>query len=171
MIFGMSASTFTLLHVIISLIAIATGGVAAAGLIQRRLISRWTGAFLTTTVATSVTGFFFHSKFGPPHAIGMISLILLALAIYALFVRKLTGRWRAVYVVTAVLSLYLNVFVAVVQTFQKIAPFHALAPTQTEPPFAVAQGIVLLIFVIAGVAAVRRFRGAPDSRRLEPAGG
>jgi hypothetical protein len=162
MILGLPASTFTLLHVIISLIAIATGLVAAAGLLQRRLIPRWTGVFLTTTVATSVTGFFFHSKFGPPQAVGVISLIVLAMAIYALFVRKLTARWRTVYVVSAVLSLYLNVFVAVVQTFQKIAPFHALAPTQTEPPFAVAQGTVLLVFVIAGVAAVRRFRPAPS---------
>ncbi len=160
MILGMSTSTFTLLHVIISLIGIATGLVAVAGLIQRRLIPRWTGVFLTTTVLTSITGFFFPAKFDPPQAVGTLSLVLLALAIYALSVRKLTGRWRAAYVISAVVSLYFNVFVAVVQTFQKIPAFHALAPTQTEPPFAVAQGTVLLVFSIVGVVAVRRFRTA-----------
>jgi hypothetical protein len=158
----MPTAAFTLLHVIISLIGIATGLVAVAGLIQRRLIPRWTGVFLTTTVLTSVTGFFFPAKFDPPQAVGGLSLILLALAIYALYARKLTGRWRAVYVVSAVVSLYFNVFVAVVQTFLKIPAFHALAPTQTEPPFAVAQGLVLLAFVVVGVAAVRRFRPAPS---------
>jgi hypothetical protein len=160
MILGLSAATFTLLHVIISLIGIATGLVAVAGLIRRRLIPRWTGVFLTMTVLTSVTGFFFPAKFGPPQAVGGISLVVLALGIYALYARKLTGRWRAVYVVSAVVSLYFNVFVAVVQTFQKIPAFHELAPTQTEPPFAVAQGSVLLAFVVVGIAAVRRFRTA-----------
>ncbi len=162
MIIGLSVATFTLLHVIISLIAIATGLVVAVGLIQRRLMRGWTGVFLATTVATSASGFFFHSKFGPPQAVGVLSLILLALAIYALYVRKLAGRWRAAYVISAVVSLYFNVFVAVIQTFQKVAPFHALAPTQTEPPFALAQGLVLLAFVIVGVAAVRRFRPSPS---------
>jgi hypothetical protein len=161
MILGLPAPTFTLLHVIISLIGIATGLVAVAGLIQRRLIPRWTGVFLTTTVLTSVTGFFFPAKFGPPQAVGGISLIVLALGIYALYAKELAGRWRATYVVSAVVSLYFNVFVAVVQTFQKIPVFHALAPTQTEPPFAIAQGLVLLAFVVAGVAAVRRFRTTP----------
>jgi hypothetical protein len=160
MILGVSASTFTLLHVVISLIAIATGLVVAAGLILRRLVPGWTGVFLATTVLTSVTGFFFPGKFGPPQAVGVISLILLAMAIYALYARQLTGRWRPVFVISAVVSLYFNVFVAVIQTFQKVAPFHALAPTQTEPPFAVAQGTVLLAFVIAGVVAVKRFRPA-----------
>lgn len=158
MILGMSISTFTSLHVIISLAALATGLVAAGGLVQGRLLRGWTGVFLGTTVATSVTGFFFPSKFGPPHVIGVLSLVVLALALYALYGRGLLGRWRSVYVITALASLYLNVFVAVVQTFQKVPLFHALAPTQAEPPFAVAQGCVLLVFVAAGVAAVRRFR-------------
>ena len=158
MILGLPASTFTLLHVIISLIAIAAGLVVVAGLIQRRLIPRWTGVFLTTTVLTSASGFFFPSKFGPPHAVGAISLILMAMAIYALYVRKLTGRWRAAYVISAVVSLYFNVFVAVIQTFQKIAPFHALAPTQKEPPFAVAQAILLILFIGLGIAAFKKFR-------------
>jgi hypothetical protein len=158
MILGLSVPAFTLLHVIISLIGIATGLVAVAGLIQRRLVPLWTGVFLTTTVLTSVTGFFFPAKFGPPQAVGGISLIVLALGIYALYFKELTGRWRTVYVVSAVVSLYFNVFVAVVQTFQKIPAFHARAPTQTEPPFAIAQGLVVLAFVVAGVAAVRRFR-------------
>jgi hypothetical protein len=160
MILGVSASAFTLLHVIISLIAIVTGLIAAAGLILRRLIRGWTDVFLATAVLTSVTGFFFPGKFGPPQAVGVISLILLAMAFYALYVRKLTGRWRAAYVISAVACLYFIVFVAVIQTFQKIAPFHALAPTQTEPPFAITQGIVLLVFVIDGIVAVRRFRSA-----------
>jgi hypothetical protein len=158
MILGLSVPAFTLLHVIISLIGIATGLVAVAGLIQRRLVPLWTGVFLTTTVLTSVTGFFFPAKFGPPQAVGGISLIVLALGIYALYFKELTGRWRTVYVVSAVVSLYFNVFVAVVQTFQKIPAFHARAPTQTEPPFAIAQGLVVLAFVVAGVGAVRRFR-------------
>jgi hypothetical protein len=160
MILGMSTSTFTLVHVVISLIGIATGLVAVAGLVQRRLIPRWTGVFLTTTVLTSVTGFFFPGKFDPPKAVGTLSLVLLALAIYALSIRQLTGRWRTAYVISAVVSLYFNVFVAVIQTFQKIPAVHALAPTQTEPPFAVAQGTVLLVFIIVGVVAVKRFHTA-----------
>lgn len=158
MILGMSISTFTWLHVIISLAAIATGLVAAAGLIQGRLLRGWSGVFLGATIATSVTGFFFPSKFGPPHVIGAVSLAVLAAALYSLYGRELLGRWGSVYIVTALSSLYLNVLVAVVQTFQKVPLFHALAPTQTEPPFAVAQGCVLLVFIAVGAVAVRRFR-------------
>ena len=157
MILGLSTGTFTLLHVIISLIGIATGLVAVGGLIQRRVIPRWNGVFFVTTILTSVTGFFFPGKFGPPHVIGILSLVILALGIYALDGKKLAGAWRVVYVVSAVVSLYFNVFVAVIQTFQKVPFFHALAPTQAEPPFAIAQGVVLLAFIVAGVAAVQRF--------------
>lgn len=157
MILGLSIPTFTLLHVIISLVAIASGLVATLDLLRDKPISGWSNLFLITTVATSVTGFFFPSKFGPPHVIGVLSLILLAIAGYALAGRHLSGRWRAAYVVTATASLYLNAFVGVVQAFQKLAPLRLLAPTQSEPPFAVAQGVVLLGFVIAGWAALRRF--------------
>jgi hypothetical protein len=170
MILGMSVPAFTVLHVVISLIAIAAGFAAALALIRGQALSAWTTIFLTTTAATSITGFFFHSKFGPPHVIGLISLIVLALAIYALRARRLVGRWRAVYVVTALTALYLNVFVAVVQLFQKVTVFHALAPTQTEPPFAVTQGLVLVAFVVAGIFAFRRFHPAgPAARLLSPA--
>ena len=154
----MSTSTLTLVHVIISLVAIASGLVVTWDLLRRKSSSAWSGLFLTTTVATSVTGFFFGSKFGPPHVIGLISLVLLALAIYASARRRLAGRWRATYVVTALASLYLNVFVGVVQAFQKIPAIRALAPTQSEPPFAIAQGLVLLAFVVAGWMAIKGTR-------------
>jgi hypothetical protein len=163
MIMGISIGTFTQLHVLISLIGIATGiGVLSAmlkGIHARRL----TVAFLVTTIATSVTGFMFGSKFGPPHAIGVISLAVLAVALSALYGFNLQGRWRWIYVTSAVLALYLNMFIAVVQTFQKVAFFHALAPTQAEPPFAVAQGILLLALISLGFLAARRFHPRIDS--------
>jgi uncharacterized membrane protein len=117
--------------------------------------------FLVFTILTSVTGFFFHSKvFGPPHVVGVISLIDLAIALAALYAFKRVGIWRPVYTVTAVIALFLNCFVGVVQAFQKIPSLHALAPTQAEPPFAVVQGLVLIAFAIAGFLAVRRPVGA-----------
>jgi hypothetical protein len=118
-----------------------------------------TAIFLLTTVATSVTGFMFHfASFGPPEIIGVISLVVLSIAILALYGYKLAGSWRWIYVAAAVFALYLNVFVGVVQAFQKVAFFRALAPTQTEPPFAVAQGIVLIAFIALGIAAAKKFR-------------
>jgi hypothetical protein len=161
MILGMSTATFTQLHVIISLIGIASGLIVVLAMLGGRRVPAWAAIFLATTVATSVTGFMFHfASFGPPEIVGAISLVVLALAILALYSYKLAGAWRRIYVVTAVLALYLNVFVAVVQTFQKVAFFHALAPTQKEPPFAIAQGIVLLVFIAVGIAAVKKFRPA-----------
>jgi uncharacterized membrane protein len=152
MILGLSVPAFTLLHVIISLVAIAAGLVALAALTKGRWLGVWQAIFLTTTVATSVTGFFFHSAaFGPPHVIGVISLIDLAVALFALRV----GR-PAIYAVTATIALYLNVFVAVVQSFQKIGPLHTLAPAGTEPPFIAAQGLLLLAFAGLGFILVRR---------------
>ena len=133
-------------------------------MLRNNAVPTWTALFLLTTIATSATGFLFHSAtFGPPQVIGVISLIVLAAAILALYNFKLSGRWRLIYVVTALLSLYLNVFVGVVQAFQKVSFFHALAPTQTEPPFAIAQGLVLLIVIVLGVLAVKRFRGQPGA--------
>jgi hypothetical protein len=118
----------------------------------------WTALFLVTTILTRVTGILFpFSQLLPSHIVGAISLVVLALALVALYAFRLGGAWRWVYVVTAVLALYLNVFVGVVQAFQKLAFLHALAPTQSEPPFAVAQAIVLAAFVLLGFLAVRRF--------------
>ena len=161
MILGMSLSAFTTLHVIISLIAIAAGFVAVAQMIAGRKSEPWTALFLATTILTSVTGFMFPSTaFGPPHAFGVISLILLAFAVAAWYGRHLAGSWRWIYVATAVASLYLNVFVAVVQAFEKWPPLNALAPTQTEAPFLIAQLIILAAFIWIGVRATRRFHPA-----------
>jgi len=167
MILGMSVATFTQLHVIISLIAIISGIIVALGLLGARRMPGMTAIFLITTVATSVTGFMFDTpaeaprvigSFDPAKIIGLISLILLALAILALYTYKLAGAWRAVYVISAIIALYFNCFVLVVQSFQKISFIHALAPTQKEPPFAVAQLVVLIAFIGLGIAAFKRFR-------------
>jgi hypothetical protein len=162
MILGMSTAAFTEFHVILSLIGILSGIAAALAMLSSNRVPATTAIFLATTAATSITGFMFHfTSFGPPEIVGVISLVVLAVAIPALYLHRLAGPWRWIYAATAVLALYLNVFVGVVQTFQKVAFFHAWAPTQTEPPFAVAQGIVLIAFVALGVAAVRKFHPAP----------
>jgi hypothetical protein len=158
MILGMSVAAFTEFHVILSLIGIISGIVVVLAMLGVNRAPTMTALFLLTTVATSATGFLFHfASFGPPEIVGVISLVVLAVAILALYTYKLAGSWRWIYVVSAVLALYLNVFVGVVQTFQKVPFFHALAPTQTEPPFAVAQGLVLIVFVALGIGAVRKF--------------
>ena len=158
MILGMSFSTFTTLHVIISLIAIVTGLVALLGMLGGKKLGGWTALFLATTVLTSVTGFLFPlTKLLPSHVVGIISLVVLAAALLALYVFHLDGPWRWIYVVGAVLALYLNVFVAVVQAFQKLAFLQPLAPTQAEAPFIVAQVVVLAIFAALGFLAVKRF--------------
>ncbi len=158
MLFGMSLSTFTLLHVIISLIGIVTGLIVLYGLLKSRRMDGWTFIFLLTTVLTSVTGFLFpFNGFTPAIAFGILSMILLIAAIAARYAYHLAGSWRWVYVVAAVISLYLNCFVLVVQSFLKIPALHALAPTGSEPPFAILQGIVLVFFLITGFLAVRRF--------------
>jgi hypothetical protein len=167
MILGMSTAAFTQLHVLLSLIGIVSGIVVALAMLRSSRMPVLTAIFLLTTVATSVTGFMFHfASFGPPEIVGVISLVDLAAAIMALYSYKLTGSWRWIYVATALFALYLNVFVGVVQTFQKVAFFHALAPTQTEPPFAVAQGIVLIAFIVLGIGAVKKFRPMSGSPAL-----
>jgi hypothetical protein len=159
MILGLSTGDFTTLHVVISLLAILAGIPVAIAMLRATFPRVLTAIFLATTVATSVTGFFFPLKaIGPPHIFGAISLVVLAIALFALYGRRLEGRWRAAYVVTALLALYLNVFVGVVQAFAKLAPLKALAPTQQEPPFAIAQGVTLLVFIALGALAVRRAR-------------
>jgi hypothetical protein len=162
MILGMSLATFTLVHTAISLIAIATGLVAMAGLLTSRALLGWTAVFLLTTILTSVTGFLFpFVQLLPSHIFGILSLVLLAAAVVALYGLRLAGVWRPVYIVTAMVSLYLNVFVLIVQAFQKIGPLQALAPTQTEPPFLAAQGLTLLAFAIAIIAGLRRYHPLP----------
>jgi hypothetical protein len=158
MILGMSTPTFTLVHVILSLVGILAGAVAVLGMLSAKKLEGWTALFLATTVATSATGFLFHSAaFGPPHVVGVISLVVLAVAILALYGRHLAGPWRWIYVVGAVLSLYLNVFVGVVQAFQKLPFLQPLAPTQSELPFLIVQIVVMAIFVALGIFAARRF--------------
>jgi hypothetical protein len=161
MTLGLSVTVITLIHVIISLIGIVTGLMAMVGLLTSKPMPGWTAVFLLTTILTSVTGFMFpFDKLLPSHVIGIISLLLLAAACFALYSQKLAGPWRWIYVVTAMTSLYLNIFVLIIQSFLKVPPLHALAPSvpPSEPPFAIVQGIVLVLFVAATVMAVRKSR-------------
>ncbi|HEY1491277.1 MAG TPA: hypothetical protein VGF35_01500 [Steroidobacteraceae bacterium] len=157
----MSTAAFTTLHVVISLIGIATGLLALIAMGNGRDPRVLTATFLLTTVLTSVTGFFFHSAhFGPPHVIGVVSLAILAVALYALYGQHLTNAWRGTYVVTAAVALYLNCLVGVIQAFQKIAALHALAPTQTkEPPLVIGQLLLLVLIIYLTRGALRRFPG------------
>ena len=149
------------IHVAASLIGIASGLIVLYGLLMSKQFSGWTALFLGTTILTSVTGFLLPPfDFDPPRVVGLISLVLLALAAAALYAFHLARAWRWVYVVTATAALYLNVFVAVIQSFQKLPFLQALAPTQSEPPFVVAQVVVLLAFIALGALAVVRFRPA-----------
>jgi hypothetical protein len=159
MILGLSIATFTTVHVIISLIGIFSGVVVVLGWLGGKGGSGWTALFLATTVLTSVTGFLFPStSFGPPQVVGALSLVVLAAAIAALYVFHLAGIWRVVYIVGATMALYFNAFVGVVQAFQKLPFLQPLAPTQSEPPFLVAQIAVLAIFIALGFLSLKRFR-------------
>ncbi len=170
MILGMSTSAFTLLHVVISLIAIGTGIVVAVAMLGSRTPNGWTAVFLATTVLTSITGFPFpRDHVLPSHIVGAISLLVLIIAIVALYGYRLAGSWRWVYAVSALVALYLNVFVLVVQAFLKVAFLKALAPTQSDPVFIVAQVIVLALFVVLGIKAVRRFHPEAGASALRPA--
>jgi hypothetical protein len=168
MILGLSLSTFVLVHVIVSLVGIAAGFVVMFGMLGSRRMPGWTAIFLLFTILTSATGFLIppllSEKLLPSHIIGILSLVLLAVACFALYGQKLSGAWRWVYVLTALISLYLNMFVLVIQSFLKIGPLHALAPSvpPSEPPFAIAQGIVLVFFIIVIIGAIRRFHPAPQ---------
>ena len=161
MILGMSLATFTAVHVVISLIGIISGILVLFGLFGSNRMPGMTELFLITTILTSVTGFLFpFDKLLPSHMVGILSLVLLLIACVAVYVMKLAGAWRWIYVVTAMAALYFNVFVLVIQSFLKIGPLHALAPSvpPSEPPFAVVQGIVLVFFVAAIISRARRFR-------------
>jgi hypothetical protein len=150
-------TTYTLVHVAFSLVGIASGLVVLLGLLTGKRLNTSTAVFLATTVATSLTGYGFpFDQLLPSHIVGAISLVVLAIAIYARYGRHMAGTWRKVYVVAATIALYLNVFVLVVQLFRRVPLLNELAPTQSEPPFAVAQLAVLVLLIILGTLAVRR---------------
>ena len=158
MMLGLSLSTFTIVHVVISLIAIVTGLIAVFGMLTGNRMAGWTMIFLVTTILTSVTGFGFpFDHFLPSHWVGVISLVFLAVAVFAIYVQHLAGPWRWIYVVSAIVALWFNVFVLIVQSFMKVSALKALAPTQSEPPFLIAQIATLLAFVYLGYAGIRRF--------------
>ena len=155
---------YTIIHVLISLIGIFAGLMVLFGMLGNKRLDGWTSWFLITTVLTSVTGFFFpFHGFTPAIGVGIISLVMLAIAIFARYSRQMAGVWRWIYIITAVIALYFNVFVLVVQAFLKIPSLHALAPTQTEQPFKATQLVVLAFFVLLGVIALVRFQ--PERER------
>jgi hypothetical protein len=159
MILGLSLSTYTIIHVIISLIAIATGFITVFSMLTGNRMARWTAIFLITTILTNVTAFGFpFDHFLPSHGVGAVSLVVLAVALFAVYVKHLAGAWRWIYVVSAIIALWFNVFVLIVQSFMKISTLKALAPTQSEPPFQIAQGAALVLFVVLAILAVRKFR-------------
>jgi hypothetical protein len=161
MILGMSLATYTVVHVVISLIGIGSGLIVLFGLLNGKLLGAWNGLFLVTTILTSITGFFFpNSKITPGIVIGILSLIVLAIAVAALYGFHPKGGWRITYVVTSMIALYFNTFILVVQLFEKVPAIHALAPTQTEAPFKIAQLFLLVLFVVAIIGAARKFRHA-----------
>ena len=164
----MILSTFTFVHVAISVIGILSGLVVVFGMICGKSLGGWTRLFLVTTVLTSVTGFLFPFKgVTPGDVVGLLSLAVLALAITARYRRQLAGGWRRTYVISAVIALYLNVFVLIVQLFEKVPALEALAPKQSEPPFVVTQVTVMALFIVLGVLAVRKFREEAASVRTQ----
>ena len=161
-----SQGIYTTVHVMLSLIGIASGCLVAMGLLVSKRAGVMTQVFLATTVLTSLTGFGFpFTHVTPAHIVGAISLVVLAAAIYARYGARLTRGWRAAYVVTAMLAFYFNTFVLVVQLFQKVPALKSLAPTQSEPPFAIAQLVVLVVFVALTVAAVMTFHPEKNVER------
>ena len=153
---------YTVIHTLISLVAIFTGLVVVVGMLGGKRLDGWTKWFLITAVATTITGFFFpFHGFTPAIGLGIISLPFLALTIFARYAKHLAGAWRWIFVIGAVICLYFNLFVAVVQTFEKIPALHAMAPTQTEPPFKLTQLIVLLVSSLLAIVAAIRFRPEP----------
>jgi hypothetical protein len=164
MMLGMSLSTFTTVHVIISLVGIGSGLIVIFGMLSAKRPNGWTALFLLTTVLTSVTGFGFpFTHVTPGHKVGVISLVVLLIAILARYSFHMAGKWRSIYVVTAIIAEYLNVFVLVVQGFEKVPALSAMAPTQSEPPFLVAQLVVMALFIVLTIFAVKKFH--PDASR------
>lgn len=161
MILGMTLFQFKVLHTVLSLIGILTGLNVLGRMIRMRPLGASNTIFLWTTILTTVTGFFFpFTKIGPPHIVGVVSLVALAAACWALWMGNLYGPWRAVYVVSAIVALWLNFMVGIVQAFQKIPPLHRFAPTGAEPIVMAAQAISLLLFAFLGWLALRRFHPA-----------
>ena len=155
---------YTIIHTLLSLVAIFTGFAVLFGLLAGNRLDGWTKWFLITAVATTVTGFFFPFQgITPAIKLGIISLVVLVVTIYARYAKHLAGAWRWIYAAGAVLALYFNVFVGIVQSFEKISALHAMAPTQTEQPFKLTQLSVLGLFVVLGFVAAIRFRPAPAS--------
>ncbi len=151
--------TFTVVHVLLSLVGIIAGLVVAGGLVAGRRLDGWTGLYLSTTVLTNVTGFFFpFTTFLPSHAVGILSLLILPVVIAARYWKNLAGGWRRTYVIGTVVALYLNVFVLIVQMFRRFPALLVSAPKQTEPPFVLTQLATLVLFVWLGRAAVKGFR-------------
>jgi hypothetical protein len=158
MVLGLSLPAFTTLHVLISLVGIVSGIVVVFAMLRSRDLMFWTALFLATTVLTSVTGFMFpFERVLPSHIFGGISIVVLVVALFALYSRRLAGAWRWIYVSCALLSLYLNMFVGVVQSFQKVAFLQPLAPTQSELPFVIAQLGLIAAFLVLGYFAVLKF--------------
>ena len=169
MILGMSTSAFTLFHVVLSLIGIAAGLVVVVGMFGSKKRAGWTALFLATTILTSVTSFFFPvDRILPSHIVGALSLAVLAVALVALYGYHLAGPWRWIYVVAAVVALYFNVFVGVVQAFQKVPFLNALAPTQSDPPFVIVQLLVLVGFAAVGIVALKSFHPQARAPALRP---
>ncbi|MGA9800840.1 MAG: hypothetical protein WBQ68_17625 [Terriglobales bacterium] len=158
MMLGMSLSTFTTVHVIISLVGIGAGLIVLFGMLSSKRLDGLTALFLLMTVLTSVTGFMFpFTHLTPGHKVGIISLVVLLIAILARYSFHMVGKWRWIYVVTAIIAEYLNVFVLVVQSFEKVPALHAMAPTGSEPPFLIAQLVVMAIFIVLTIFAVKKF--------------
>jgi hypothetical protein len=153
--------TFTLVHVAISLIAIFAGFIVVFGMLAAKRMNGMTAIFLLFTVLTSVTGFFFpFHGITPAIVLGIMSMIVLAIAIFARYARHLAGGWRRTYAITAVIALYFNFFVLIVQLFEKVPALHVLAPTGTEPPFKIAQAAALIFFIVLAIFSAKRFRSA-----------
>jgi hypothetical protein len=156
---SLGLTLITFVHVVLSLVGICSGLVVLGGLVAARRLNGWTALFLASTVATSLTGFLFpFERFLPSHAIGIVSLIVLAVALIARYTFELARAWCGVYVISAVAALYLNVFVLIAQLFQKVPALNALAPTQSEPPFLPTQVIVFALFIVLAIVALIRFR-------------
>ena len=159
MIVGMSVGAFTLLHVLITLVAIGSGLIVVGGMFASHKLPGTTAIFLFTTALTSVTGFLFPIHgFTPALGVGILACLILLVALFALYKEHLAGAWRWVYVIAAIASLYLNVFVLVAQSFMKVLALNVLAPTQSEPPFAITQAAVLAIFILITLMAAVKFR-------------
>jgi hypothetical protein len=162
MILGLTLTTFTLLHTVVSVVGIITGLVVAGGLAAGKRFDGLALVFLVTTIATSVTGFGFpFVKLLPSHAVGIVSLIVLAVIIVAQYVMHFAGVWRPTYAAGIVFATYLNTFVLVTQLFRRLPALIVSAPTQSEPPFLLTQGLTLALFAWLGVAAVKGFGAAP----------